>query len=256
VKQQPESPDTHISGASPCCRLVDGQWGRSPSFETAVPFAPDDRGFKGNLGSSVFTNGNFDTAISQFESAAKLAPQDATLHYDLGLALNLKDNCRRPWPNCARQQNWIPGSGCALHAGGDALAARATCCSREGTPRSYSCQTGLREAYYTLGTVLKQNGDLRNSVICIAEAIRMQPEFAGARITLAAVLRQLGDSEGAAAESRAGMEIDITEDQRSGALFANKFGAQASQRGRPGGRHFAFRAAISSSPNYAAAHLN
>src|SRR2546423_9875390 len=43
--------------------------------------------------------------------------------------------------------------------------------------------------------------------ISLREAIRLQPDFAGAHTTLATVLRQLGDAEGAAAESRAGMEI-------------------------------------------------
>jgi len=82
----------------------------------------------------------------------------------------------------------------------------------------------------------------------------MQPEFAGARITLAAC-PELGDSEGAAAESRAGMEIGKQKTSDSGGALCNKFvGAGFSTR-RPGGRHFAISRAISSSPNYAAAHF-
>jgi len=45
-------------------------------------------GTKGNLGAAYLQLADFDTAISEFESALKLSPQDATLHYDLGLALN------------------------------------------------------------------------------------------------------------------------------------------------------------------------
>src|SRR5438034_5966747 len=45
----------------------------------------------------------------------------------------------------------------------------------------------------TLGTVLKQKGELAEAAKALREAIRLQPEFAGAHTTLAAVLRQLGD---------------------------------------------------------------
>jgi len=56
----------------------------------------------------------------------------------------------------------------------------------------------IAEAYYTLGTVLKQKGELQDAVTALREAIRLQPGFAGAHITLATVLRQLGDTEEAA----------------------------------------------------------
>jgi hypothetical protein len=53
-----------------------------------------------------------------------------------------------------------------------------------------------------LGTVLKQQGELRDSANALQEAIHLQPDFAGgAHTTLAGVLRQLGDSECAAAEA-------------------------------------------------------
>jgi cytochrome c-type biogenesis protein CcmH/NrfG len=60
------------------------------------------------------------------------------------------------------------------------------------------------EAYYYAGTVYKQQNKLADSAVALREAIRLQPDFAGAHTTLAAVLRQMGDDEGAAREAEAG----------------------------------------------------
>jgi len=111
------------------------------------------------------------------------------------------------------------------------------------------------EAYYTLGTVLKQKGELQDSVTALREAIRLQPDSAGAHTTLATVLRQLGDAEGAAAESRAGMEIAKQKTGDQAALFATNSGRRLLNAGDIEGAVSQFRAAISSSPKYAAAHF-
>ena len=47
------------------------------------------------------------------------------------------------------------------------------------------------EAYYTLGTVLKQQGKLPEAADALREAIRLQPDYPAVHTTLAAVLRQL-----------------------------------------------------------------
>src|SRR5207248_9736185 len=111
------------------------------------------------------------------------------------------------------------------------------------------------EAYYTLGTVLKQKGELAEAAQTLRKAIRLQPTFAGAHTTLATVLRQLGDAEGAAAESRTGAEIAQQKTGAQAALFATNSARRLLNAGDIEGAISQFRAAISSSPNYAAAHL-
>jgi Flp pilus assembly protein TadD len=103
--------------------------------------------------------------------------------------------------------------------------------------------------------VLKQKGDLKEAAAALREAIRMQPDFAGAHANLAAVLRQLGDAEGAAAESKAGAEIAKEKTSEQAALFATNSGRRLLNVGDLDGAISQFRAAINSSPNYAAAHF-
>src|SRR2546422_2780309 len=58
------------------------------------------------------------------------------------------------------------------------------------------------EAHYTLGTVLKQQGRLPEAANALREAIRLQPDFAGAHTTLAAVLRQRSEEHTSELQSR------------------------------------------------------
>ncbi len=83
----------------------------------------------------------------------------------------------------------------------------------------------------------------------------MQPDFAGAHTTLATVLRQLGDAEGALSESRAGAEIAKQKTSEQAALFATNSGRRLLQAGDIEGAISQFRAAINSAPNYASAHF-
>jgi len=75
--------------------------------------------------------------------------------------------------------------------------------------------------------VLKQAGELPEAANALREAIRLQPEFAGAHTTLATVLRQLGDTAGAASESRAGLEIAKQKTSEQAALFATNSGGDS-----------------------------
>ena len=83
----------------------------------------------------------------------------------------------------------------------------------------------------------------------------MQPSFAGAHTTLATVLRQLGDAEGAAAESKAGADLAKQKTSEQAALFSTNSGRRLLQAGDIEGAISQFRSAINSAPNYAAAHF-
>jgi len=111
------------------------------------------------------------------------------------------------------------------------------------------------EAFYTLGTVRKQQGKLPESADALRQAIRLQPDFAGAHTILAAVLRQLGDVNGAAAESKAGSELSKEKNSQQTALFATNSGKRLLTAGDLEGAISQFKAAIQALPGYAPAHF-
>ena len=102
--------------------------------------------------------------------------------------------------------------------------------------------------------MLKQKGDLQPAADALREAIRLQPDFAGAHTNLGAVLRQLGDADGAATESRKGMELLKQKSSEQAAVFATNSGRRLLNAGDLDGAISQFRTAIQSMPEYAAAH--
>ena len=161
-------------------------------------------------------------ATGEFRKAEELDPQQADVHYTLGVTLWQQGD----FPSAAEEL------GAAIHAKPD-----------------------YAEAYYTLGSVLKQQGKLDDAARALREAIRLQPDFAGAHTTLAAVLRQLGDTEGAAAESKAGTEIGKQKTNQQAALFATNSGKRLLNAGDLDGAISQFRSAVGAAPEYAAAHF-
>jgi protein O-GlcNAc transferase len=115
-------------------------------------------------------------------------------------------------------------------------------------------QPNYAEAYYTLGTILKQQEKLPEAATALREAIRLQPDFAGAHTTLAAVLRQLGDAQGASEEAQRGAKITASTNRLQAATFSTNSGKRLLGAGDVDGAISQFRSAISSDPNYAAAH--
>ena len=95
---------------------------------------------------------------------------------------------------------------------------------------------------------------MQEAATSLREAIRLQPDFAGAHTTLASVLRALGDSEGASAEARAGQQIGKEKTGLQAAVLATSSGRRLLNAGDLEGAIAQFQSAINSSPNYAQAH--
>ena len=73
--------------------------------------------------------------------------------------------------------------------------------------------------------------------------------------TLAAVLRQAGDTAGAAAEARSGAELAKQKTNEQAAVFATNSGRRLRKAGDLDGAISQFRAALAAIPDYAPAHF-
>jgi protein O-GlcNAc transferase len=110
------------------------------------------------------------------------------------------------------------------------------------------------EAYYMLGTVLKQMDKLPEAARALHEAIRLQPDLLGAHTNLAAVLRQMGDTSGAEAESRMAEQLTRQKTSQQAATFATNSGTRLLNEGDIDGAISQFRNAVQQAPGYALAH--
>lgn len=104
--------------------------------------------------------------------------------------------------------------------------------------------------------MLKQQGKLQDAAASLQEAIRLQPDFAGAHTTLSSVLRQLGDEEGAARERRLGTQISKDKTNMQAATFDTNSGKRLLGLGDLEGAISQFRVALGLVPDYAPAHFH
>ena len=97
---------------------------------------------------------------------------------------------------------------------------------------------------------------LPEAAASLREAIRLQPDFAGAHTTLSTILRQLGDEEGAARERQLGAQISKDKTSLQAATFDTNSGKRLLGLGDLDGAISQFRAAIAQVPTYAPAHFH
>ena len=97
-------------------------------------------------------------------------------------------------------------------------------------------------------------GRLPEATETLQAAIRLQPGFAGAHTTLAAVLRQQGNEQAAAEENRLANHIRETQMGLQAAQFATNSGIKLLNAGDLGGAISQFEQAIKNDPDYLPAH--
>jgi tetratricopeptide (TPR) repeat protein len=198
---------------------------------------------------------DFDAAITELQTGMKFAPDDASLHYNLGLAYKLKDQLDKAIPEFEIAIRLQPDLADAHYTLGVLYWQKGDFDRASGElQQAIQNQPNYPEAHYTLGTVLKQQGKLPEAAAELREAIQLQPDFAGAHTTLAGVLRQLGDATGAAEEAKAGARITASSNSLQTATFSTNSGKRLLDAGDLNGAISQFRSAIQSQPNYAAAH--
>jgi Flp pilus assembly protein TadD len=199
---------------------------------------------------------DFDSAIKEFQTALQSAPNDPTVHYNLGLALKLKDRLPEAIAEFRKAEELDPMQPDVHYTLGVTFWQQGDFDSAATELRAaITARSDYAEAWYTLGSVLKQQGKLPEAATALREAIALQPDFPGAHTNLAAVLRQMGDSEGAAAESKLGVQITKEKNSLQAATFNTNSGQRMLNAGDLEGAIGQFRSAISLSPDYAPAHL-
>jgi Flp pilus assembly protein TadD len=198
---------------------------------------------------------DFDSAVAQFQSALTIAPQDSTAHYDLGLALKLKDRLADAVAEFRKAAELSPDQPDVHYSLGITLWQMGQFAEAEAELRAATkVKADYAEAYYTLGTVFRQDNKLEEAAAALRQAIALDPNLVGAHTTLAAVLRQQGNSAAADAEGQKAQELFKQSNRLQAATFATNSGSKLLQAGDVDGAISQFRSAITVMPEYAPAH--
>ena len=191
-------------------------------------------------------------ALPAFQRVAKLMPDDAEAHYNLGVALKSAgqlDNAAASY----RRAIALKSDYAEAHSNlGNTLKGLG---QLKDAVSSYRHAVALRPdfviAHYNLGNVLKELGQLDDAVISYRRAIQINPDFAEAQSNLGAALKELGRLNDAVVSYRRAVVL------RPDFVLAHyNLGNALKELGQLDDAVTSYRRAIQINPDLAEAHSN
>lgn len=156
----------------------------------------------------LMRHGSCEEAARRFRAALRLAPQDADLHYNLGVALAGAGQHAEAIASLRRALALRPGSADAHVNIGDSLQALGRHAEAlDAYVRALTAHPGLAEAHNNLGNALQAIGRFEDAIGHYQKAVAARPEYGVAHNNLGNALRASGRHEAAIASYRRAREI-------------------------------------------------
>ena len=135
---------------------------------------------------------------AELRALLALEPANAEAAYNLGLALKQQDDF------AGAETELRKAVATRSDAAGSTLHARRACSGRQAAPdealeqfrEALARKPDYADAFYMIGTMLKQQGALAEAIVQFKEAIKHRPLSAEAHLSLGQALSQLGDKAG------------------------------------------------------------
>ncbi len=193
--------------------------------------------------------------MGEFRAGLKLAPEAYALHYDLGLALKLKDDPTAATSELELAARLNPESPDPPYTLGILDMQRG---SFDDSEEELKIALRLRpensDGWATLGSLYKQQKKLAEASNALQRAIELMPNQPGPHITLASVLAQQGRTAEAASERKKAADLTRTAFNRQRATFEANTGSMFLLKGQFTDAIDRYQEAVSSDPTYVEAH--
>jgi tetratricopeptide (TPR) repeat protein len=196
-----------------------------------------------------------DEAVRVLSSGLENNPGNYQLHYNLGLALKLKDDNAGAIPELAAAAK-LNSSAYEPHYTLGVLYMQDG--QYDEAARELSMAMKLHpdnaDGWATLGSLYRKMDKLPEAADALREAIRQMPDVPDSHLTLATVLAQQGNAAEAAAERKKGAELERVVMNRQRATVSTNSGNALLQKGQVADAIERFQEALNQDPNYAEAH--
>jgi protein O-GlcNAc transferase len=208
-----------------------------------------------DLGVAYLQQSDLNHAIEQFRAGLLVEPDNSHLHYDLGLALKLKDDPSAAVAEFVRAEQLdpkLPDPHYTLGVLYMQLGRFAE--SQVELENTTVLRPDNGEAWALLGNVYKNNNDPEKAAAALRRAIDLLPNQPSPHISLAAILSQQGDAEGAAAERKKAASLSRIAVSRQRANFALDSGKALLKQGQIAEAIAQLQSAVDADPNYSEPH--
>ena len=193
--------------------------------------------------------------MEQFRAGLAVEPDNPQLHYDLGLALKLKDNPVAAIPEFKRAETLDPKLPDPPYTLGVLYMQLGRFADAQGEfERAITLRQDHGEAWAMLGNVYKETGQMQKAADALRRAIALLPNQPSPHISLAAILSQQGDRAGAVAERKKAADLSRIAVSRQRADFALDTGRALLKKGQVADAVAQLQTAVDADPSYADAH--
>jgi len=189
-------------------------------------------------------------ALSAFQKAAKLMPDDAEAHFNLGVVLKSSGQLANAVASYRRAVELKPDFAEAHSNLGNALRDLGQLVDAISSfRRAVALRPNLVVAYYNMGNTQKKLGLLEDAVTSYRHALKLKPDFAEVHNNLGKALKNLGQLDAALASYRKAVELkpDYAEAHYN-------MGVALKNRGDIDAALASYRKAVELKPNHAEAH--
>jgi len=193
--------------------------------------------------------------MEQFRAGLAVEPTNPQLHYDLGLALKLKDNPTAAIAELEQAEKLDPQLPDPPYTLGVLYMQLGRFAEAQAElEKATALRQNNGDAWAILGNVYKETGEFEKATAALRHAIELSPNQPSPHVSLAAILIQQGDPAGAAAERKKAATLSRIAVSRQRANFALDSGRTLLKRGQVADAIIQLQAAVDADPNYAEAH--
>jgi len=209
-----------------------------------------------DLGVAYLQQNDLNHAIEQFRAGVVIEPENPQLHYDLGLALKLKDDPAASAVELERAEKLDPNLPDPPYTLGVLYMQLGRFAEARGElEKATALRPDNADAWAILGNVYKETNEPQKGVAALRRAIELLPNQPSPHISLAAILIQLGDTAGAAAERKQAADLSRIAVSRQRANFALDSGRTLLKRGQVAEALVQLQSAVDADPSYAEAYF-
>ncbi len=221
-------------------------------FQKALEINPNDVEANINLGSALLQKGNVGEAISHFQKALQISPDFAGAHNNLGNALLKMGRVDEAIAHYQRALQINPNSVEAHNNLGSALLQMGSVDEAIAHyQKALEIEPDNADAHYNLGTALFQKGKVDEAIAHYQKALEIEPDNADAHYNLGIALFQKGKVDEAIAHYQKALEIN------PGSAEAHyNLGNALFQKGRVDEAIAHYQKALEINPDNAETHYN
>ncbi|MGH9868905.1 MAG: tetratricopeptide repeat protein, partial [Candidatus Polarisedimenticolia bacterium] len=189
-------------------------------YRQALAAGPQPRAERG-LASLLAKQGHLDESIASLRRLAIASPGDAETRYQLGMALMQAGDCKAAIPEFDAALAARPGhlatmmnrGNCLQRVGRHEEAEKTLAAFREASESEARVTERRRNGWFLLQEADRKltAGDARGAMAALDEAIKLDPDSAGARAMKGQILEAMGDDRGAAASFKKAAELDSSD---------------------------------------------